>query len=78
MRYFTWKLESVSNILWLIVDKAYFQHDMAHGDLKDLRRRTASDKVLRDKAFDITKNRNHDGYQRSLLQWSITFFIKRL
>ena len=51
---------------------------MAHGDLKDLRRRTAFDKVLRDKAFDITKNRNHDGYQRSLLQWSITFFIKRL
>ena len=51
---------------------------MAHGDLKDLRRRTASDRVLRDKAFDIAKSRNHDEYQRSLLQWSITFLIKRL
>ena len=29
---------------------------MAYGDFKDLARRTASDKVLRDKAFDIAKN----------------------
>ena len=38
------------------LSKAYFQHDMAYGDFKDLRKRTASDKVLRDKAFDIAKN----------------------
>ena len=31
---------------------------MAHGDLKDLPGRTASDKLLRDKAFDIAKNPN--------------------
>ena len=30
------------------LDKAYFQHDMAYGDFKDLARRTASDKILRD------------------------------
>ena len=29
-----------------------FHHDMAYGDFKDLKRRTA-DKVLRDKAFNI-------------------------
>ena len=28
---------------------------MAHGDFKDLSRRAASDKVLRDKAFDIAE-----------------------
>ena len=38
------------------LDKACFQHDMAYGDFKDLARRTASDKVLRDKAFNIAKN----------------------
>ena len=38
------------------LDKAYFQHDMAYGDFKDLSRRTASDKTLRDKAFNIAKN----------------------
>ena len=35
------------------VDKACFQHDMASGDFKDLSRRRASDKCLRDKAFNI-------------------------
>ena len=28
---------------------------MAYGDFKDLARRTASDKILRDKAFNIAK-----------------------
>ena len=36
------------------LDKAYFQH-MANGDLKDLATRTASDKVLRNKTFNIAK-----------------------
>ena len=35
------------------LDKACFQHDMAYGDSKDLTKRTAADKVLRDKAFKI-------------------------
>ena len=30
------------------LDKACFQHDMAYEDFKDLSRRTASDKILRD------------------------------
>ena len=46
------------------LDKACFQHDMAYGDFKDLKRRTASDKILRDKAFNIAKNPKYDGYQR--------------
>ena len=48
------------------LDKACFQHDMAYGDFKDLKRRTASDKILRDKAFNIAKNLKYDGYQRGL------------
>ena len=35
---------------------------MADGDFKDLKRRTTSDKVLIDKAFNITKNSKNDGY----------------
>ena len=38
---------------------------MAYQDFKDLARRTASDKVLRDKAFNIAKNSKYDGYQRA-------------
>ena len=32
-------------------DQACFQHDMAYGDFKDLARRTASDKILRNACF---------------------------
>ena len=48
------------------LDKACFQHDMVYGDFKDLKRRTASDKFLRDTAFNIDKNLIFDGYQRGL------------
>ena len=33
---------------------------------KDIARRTASDKGLRDKAFNIAKNPKYDGYQRGI------------
>ena len=36
------------------LDKTCFQHDMAYGNFKDLIRKTASEKILRDKAFNIT------------------------
>ena len=58
------------------LDKACFQHDMAYGDFKDLARRTASDKILRDKAFNIAKNPKYDGYQKGLALWFINFLIK--
>ena len=48
------------------LDKACFQHDMGYGDFKDLARRTAADKVLRDKAFNIAKDPKYNGYQRGL------------
>ena len=38
------------------LDEACFQYDMAYGDFKDSARRTASDKVLRDKAFNFAKH----------------------
>ena len=39
---------------------------MVYRDFKDLERRRASDKVLRDKAFSIAKNPKYDGYQIGL------------
>ena len=40
---------------------------MAYGNFKDLTRRTASDKILLDKAFNIAKNPKYDGYKRGLV-----------
>ena len=59
------------------LDKACFQHDMAYGDFKDLARRTASDKVLRDKVFNIAKNSKYDGYERGLASMVYKFFDKK-
>ena len=39
---------------------------MVYRDFKDLTRRTDSNKILRDKAFNIAKNPNYDGYKRGL------------
>ena len=59
------------------LDKTFFQHDVSYGDFKDLARRTASDKVLRDKAFNIAKNPKHDGYQRGLASIVYKCFDKK-
>ena len=48
------------------LEKACFQQDTAYGDFKDFVRRTAFDKFLRDKAFNIAKNRKYDRCQRGL------------
>ena len=50
---------------------------MAYGDFKDLAIRTASDKVWRDKAFNIAKNPKYDGYQRGLASMVYKSFDKK-
>ena len=50
---------------------------MAYGDFKDLTRRTASDKILRDKAFNLAKNPKYDGCQRGLTSMVYKFFDKK-
>ena len=48
---------------------------MAYGDFKDLPRRTASDKVLCDEAFNIVKNPKYIDIKEVLLQQFIIFLI---
>ena len=52
------------------------QHDMTYGDFKDLKPRTTSDKIWRDKAFNIAKNPKHNGYQRGLASMVYKLFDK--
>ena len=56
------------------LDKTCFQHDMAYSEFKNLTRRTASDKILRDKAFNVAKNPKYDGYQCKLALIVYAFF----
>ena len=60
------------------LDKACFQHNIAYGGFKDIVRRTASDKFLRDKTFNIAKKPKYDGYQRGLASMIYKFFDKKL
>ena len=64
-------------IYWNELDKACFQHESAYDDHKDLINRTKSDKVLRDKAYNIASNPEYDGYQRGLASMVYNFFDKK-
>ena len=66
--YFTYKND---------LNKACFQHDMAYSKSKDLARRTQSNEILRDKAFEIASHPKYDGYQRGLASMVYKFFNKK-
>ena len=50
---------------------------MADGNFKDLTKRTASDKIIRDKAFNIDKSPKYDRYQHGLGSMVYRFFDKK-
>ena len=50
---------------------------MASGDFKDLAKRTAAEKLLRDKAFKIASDQKYDGYQRGLASMVYNLFGKK-
>ena len=56
--------------------KACFALNAAYSDNKDLAQRINSDKILEEKAFEIARNRNYDGYQRALVSMVCRFFDK--
>ena len=74
------KFKQTGNTLYIYrneLHKACFQHDSAYADHKDLINRTKSDKVLRDKAYDIASNPEYDSYQRGLASMVYKFFDKK-
>ena len=50
---------------------------MAYGYFKDLNRRTAADKVLRNKTFNFAKNPKYDGCKRGPASMAYHFFDKK-
>ena len=59
------------------LDETCFAHDEAHSDSKDLAKRTISDKILKDRAYEITRNCGYDGSQRALASMVYMFFDKK-
>ena len=59
------------------LDKVCFQHDMTYNKYRDLKGRTQSDIVLKNKAYKIAVNPKYDGFQRALFSAVWKFFNKR-
>ena len=60
------------------LDKACFTHDPAYSESKDLTKRTAANKILKNEAFDIAKDPKYDGYQRGLASMVHKFFDSKV
>ena len=60
------------------LDKVCFQHDIAYEDFKDLTRRTASEKILCVKTFNIAENPKYNGYQRGLASMVYKCFDEKM
>ena len=63
------KYRETSNLKHLYrneLDKICFPHDVVYSERKDSAKRTISDKILKDTASEIARNRGYDGYQRAL------------
>ena len=59
------------------LDKACIAHDAAYSDSKYLAKKTISDKILKDRAYEIARNYNYDGYQKVLASMVYKFFDKK-
>ena len=59
------------------LDKACFEHNMAYSKFNNLDKRTQSENILTDKAFEIASNPKHVDYQRALASMAFMFFDKK-
>ena len=59
------------------LDKACFAHYAVYSDSKDLAKRTISDKILKDRSYEIARNRNYYGYQKALASMVCRFLDKK-
>ena len=59
------------------LDKTCFTFDAVYSDSKDLATRFISDKILKDKAYEIARNWRYDEYQIALANMVYNFFDEK-
>ena len=59
------------------LDKACFAHDTVYSDSKDLAKRTSSDKILKDRAYEIPRNRGYMDIKEHWQVWFKVFLIRK-
>ena len=74
------KLREAGNLKHLCrnkLDKACFAHDSAYSDRSSLAKRTISDKILKDRGYELARDPGYDGYHRALPSMVCKFFDKK-
>ena len=68
---------SLKHLYRIELDKGCFDHQAALSDKKYLTNTTISDEILKDRAYEIDRNRGYDGYQRVLASIVYNCFDKK-
>ena len=71
------KTGSLKHLQRIKLDKACFAHEAAYSDSKKFAKRTTSDKILNNSAYETAMNREYCGYLRELASLSQKFFDKK-
>ena len=74
------KFREIGNLKYIYKNQLYkacFALDAAYSDSKELARKTISDNILKDRAYEIAINSKYDGYQRRLASMVHIFFEKK-
>ena len=59
------------------LDKAWLAHNAAYSDSKYLAKRTISDKILKDRAYEVPINCGYDEFQNALASMVYNFLIRK-
>ena len=68
---------SLKHLQRIKLDKACFTHDAAYSDSKSLAKRTTSDEILNNSAYETDMNRGYCGYLRALAGMGQKFLDKK-
>ena len=72
-----WETGNLKHLHKNELNKACFAHDAAYSESKHLAKRTISDKILKDRAYEIARNYRYEKHQRALASMVYKFFDKK-
>ena len=67
----------LKHLYWNELGKACFVHDAAYSENKGLAKRSISDKILKNRAYEIARNLGYDWYHRALASMVYKGFDKK-
>ena len=72
-----WQTGNLKHLYRSELDEACLAHDAIYSDSDDLAKTTISEKILKDRAYEIAKNSGYDEHQRALASMVNKLFRKK-